>query len=72
VREAILAGQVRPVDPRIAAETLLALLRGIDRTRRPSDSLDALATSVFDLFLCGAGTPKGESAWKAARRRSAS
>jgi hypothetical protein len=38
VREAIDAGQVRRVDPRIAAETLLALLRTIDRTRRPSDS----------------------------------
>jgi len=71
VREAMDAGQVRPVDPRITAETLIALLRAMDRTRRPSDSLDGLATSVFDLFLCGAGTPKGENAWKAARRRSA-
>ena len=69
VREAADAGQVRPVDPRITAETLLALLRTMDRTRRPADSLDALATSVFDLFLCGAGTPKGQQAWKHARWR---
>jgi len=69
VREATDAGQVRPVDPRITAETLLALLRAMDRTRRPADSLDALSTSVFDLFLCGAGTAKGQQAWKHARWR---
>lgn len=69
VREAMAAGQVRPVDPRITAETLLALLRAMDRTRRPSDSLDALAASVFDLFLCGAGTAKGRQAWEHARSR---
>ena len=69
VREAVAAGQVRPVDPRIAAETLLAMLRAIDRTRRPGDSLARLATSVFDLFLCGAGTPRGQELWKAPRTR---
>jgi len=72
VREAIDAGQLRPLDPRIAAETLLALLRAMDRSRRSSDSPDAVSATVFDLFLRGAGTPKGESAWKAARRRRAS
>ena len=72
VRDAMNAGQVRSVDPRIMAERLLSLLRANDRSRRPGDSLDALATTVFDLFLFGAGTPKGESAWKAARRRRAS
>jgi hypothetical protein len=69
VREAVAAGQLRPVDPRIAAEALLALLRAIDRSRRPGDSLEALATAVFDLFLCGAGTPRGRQAWQSARRR---
>jgi len=72
LREAMSAGQVRSVDPRIMAEVLLALLRAMDRSRRPGDSLDALGTSVFDLFLCGAGTRKGERAWRAARRRRAS
>lgn len=72
VREAASAGQLRSVDPRITAEVLLALLRAMDRTRRPGDSVDALGTSVFDLFLCGAGTPAGERAWRSARRRSAS
>jgi TetR/AcrR family fatty acid metabolism transcriptional regulator len=72
VREAMNAGQLRAVDSRIMAEMLLSLFRAMDRTRRPGDSLDALATTVFELFLCGAGTPKGESAWKAARRRRAS
>ena len=59
VREAMDAGQMRSVDPRIMAEMLLSLLRAMDRTRRPGDSLDALVTTVFELFLCGAGTPKG-------------
>ena len=69
VREAMHAGQIRSVDPRIMAEMLLSLLRAMDRSRRPGDSLDALATTVFELFLCGAGTRKGDSVWKAARRR---
>jgi TetR/AcrR family fatty acid metabolism transcriptional regulator len=67
VREAMDAGQVRRVDPRITAETLLALLRATDRTRRPSDSLEALASSVFDLFLRGAGTASGLQAVQAKR-----
>lgn len=72
VREAMLAGQVRSVDSRIMAEMLLSLLRAMDRTRRPGDSQAALVAAVFDLFLCGAGTPKGVAVWKAARRRRAS
>jgi len=69
VRAAIDSGQMRPVDPRITTETLLALLRAMDRARRPSDSVDALAVSVFDLFLCGAGTARGRQAWRHARTR---
>jgi TetR/AcrR family fatty acid metabolism transcriptional regulator len=69
VREAMEAGQVRRVDPRITAETLLALLRAVDRARRPSDSLDALADSVFDLFLRGAGTARGREACRHAHWR---
>ena len=69
VREAMGADQVRGVDPRITAETLLALLRATDRTRRPSDSLDALASSVFDLFLRGAGSERGRQAGRHGRAR---
>jgi TetR/AcrR family fatty acid metabolism transcriptional regulator len=69
VREAVAAGQMRNVEPRIAAETLLALLRAMDRTRRPGDSLPALSREVFELFLCGAGTSKGQQLWKAPRAR---
>jgi TetR/AcrR family fatty acid metabolism transcriptional regulator len=72
VREAMEAGQVRRVDPRITAETLFALLRAVDRARRPSDSLDALASSVFDLFLRGAGTAKVREAGRHARARRSS
>jgi TetR/AcrR family fatty acid metabolism transcriptional regulator len=72
VCEAMEAGQVRRVDPRITAETLFALLRAVDRTRRPSDSLDALASSVFDLFLRGAGTARGREAGRHVRARRSS
>jgi AcrR family transcriptional regulator len=72
VREAMQAGQVRSGDSRIMAEMLLSSLRAIDRTRRPGDSHGALVAAVFDLFLCGAGTPRGVAGWKAARRRRAS
>jgi TetR/AcrR family fatty acid metabolism transcriptional regulator len=72
VRDAMEAGQVRRVDPRITAETLFALLRAVDRTRRPSDSLDALASSVFDLFLRGAGTARGREAGRYTRARRSS
>lgn len=70
VGEAVDAGQIRDVEPAVAAEALFALLRAVDRRRRPGDSLDALVASVFDLFLRGAGTPAGQRVWKPRGARS--
>ena len=56
VREAIAAGQLRSLDPRVATEMLLGMLRGANRYRTSHDTLDATVASVFDLFICGAGT----------------
>jgi hypothetical protein len=53
------AGQVRRVDPRIATEMLLGMLRGANRYRGAHDSLDAMVAAVVDVFLCGVGTPIG-------------
>ena len=58
-------GQLRSTDPEIAAELLLALLRSVDRRRRPRDAAEDLVASVIELFLCGVGTAKGQRAWRA-------
>ncbi len=59
VQEAIAAGYVRRIDPRIATEMLLGMLRGANRYRSTHDSLDAMVAAVTEVFLCGAGTPAG-------------
>jgi TetR/AcrR family transcriptional repressor of mexJK operon len=59
VKEAIAAGHMRRIDPRIAAEMLLGMLRGANRYRSSHDTLDALVAAVIDVFLCGAGTATG-------------
>jgi AcrR family transcriptional regulator len=67
VREGVTSGALRPVEPRIAAEALLGLLRAADRSRRTGDSLDALGTEVFELFLCGAASDRGRQGWRSTR-----
>jgi TetR/AcrR family transcriptional repressor of mexJK operon len=59
VEEAIAAGHVRRIEPRIATEMLLGMLRGANRYRSAHDTLDAMVAAVTELFLCGAGTPAG-------------
>lgn len=60
LRKAIAAGQLREVDPRIAAEMLLGMLRGANRYRTAHDRLEQLVAAVVDVFLCGAGTRSGQ------------
>lgn len=50
---AITAGHVRSVDPRIATEMLLGMLRGAIRYRNRHDTLDQLAAAVIEVFLRG-------------------
>jgi AcrR family transcriptional regulator len=59
VKEAIAAGHVRRIDPRIATEMLLGMLRGANRYRNSHDTLDGMVAAVVDVFLCGAGTVAG-------------
>jgi AcrR family transcriptional regulator len=59
LRSAMVAGQVRCIDPRIAAEMLLGMMRGVNRYRAPDDRLEALVTDVVDVFMLGVGTPAG-------------
>jgi TetR/AcrR family fatty acid metabolism transcriptional regulator len=59
LEEAISASHVRRVDPRIATEMLLGMLRGANRYRGVHDTLDTMVAAVVDVFLRGVGTPAG-------------
>ena len=56
---AMVAGHVRPVDARIAAEMLLGMMRGVNRYRAPGDRLESIVAAVVDVFMRGIGTPAG-------------
>jgi AcrR family transcriptional regulator len=59
LREAMGAGQLRPVDARIATEMLLGMMRGVNRYRSAADRLDDLVGAVVDVFMNGIGTTAG-------------
>ncbi len=59
IEQAIRAGQMRALEPRIAAEMLLGMLRGVNRYRTRNDTLDDLVGTVVNVFLCGVATPAG-------------
>ena len=69
IEAAMLAGQVRRVDARIATEMLLGMLRGVNRYRGTHDSQEAMVTAVVNVFLCGAATPMGRRLARNGRRR---
>jgi len=66
---AMTAGAVRRADPRIAAEMLLGMLRGVNRYRTPQDTLDDSVKAVVDVFLCGMATVSGRRVAAVARRK---
>lgn len=66
---AMTAGSVRRADPRIAAEMLLGMLRGVNRYRTPQDTLDDLVAAVVDVFLCGMATTAGRRLVGVGRRK---
>jgi AcrR family transcriptional regulator len=57
VQEGIAVGKLEPVDPHLATEMLLGLLRGLLRYRRAQDRLDDLHALVVRTFVAGIGTP---------------
>lgn len=61
-QEAVAAGEMEPVDPHLATEMLLGLLRGLLRYRRAQDRLDDLHALVMRTFVAGLGTPGGRQA----------
>jgi AcrR family transcriptional regulator len=69
IDEAMAAGYVRRAAPRIPAEMLLGMLRGVNRYRTPEDSLDDLVAAVVEVFLCGMATAAGRRVAAAGRRK---
>ncbi len=66
---AIAAGHLRQLDPHIAAEMLLGMLRGVNRYRTRHDTLDDLVAAVVNVFLCGMATTAGRRFAGNGRRR---
>lgn len=60
VEDAIARGQLRGLDPRVASEMLLGMLRGVNRYRSAEDTLPALVNGVLEVFLRGVGTELGQ------------
>ena len=67
--EGIAAGQLRSIDPRLGANALVGMLRGVDNTRTARDAPEGLADGVIAIFLSGVGTEAGTRAWSARQRR---
>ena len=59
LQAAMVAGHVRAIDARTAAEMLLGMMRGVNRYRTREDRLEELVTTVVDVFMRGVGTPAG-------------
>jgi TetR/AcrR family transcriptional repressor of mexJK operon len=55
LEQAVAAGRMRSMNPRIAAEMLLGMLRGVNRYRSRHDALEDLVAAVVEVFWHGAG-----------------
>jgi len=59
LRAAIAAGDLRPIDPRLATEMLFGMMRGVNRYRTREDALEPCVEAVVDVFMRGIATPTG-------------
>jgi TetR/AcrR family fatty acid metabolism transcriptional regulator len=69
IRQAIAAGDVRPVDPRIATEMLFGMMRAANRYRTRTDAFEAMVQAVVDVFMRGVATPAGQRRIAAVHQR---
>lgn len=69
VRRAIVDGDLRPVDPRIATEMLFGMMRAVNRYRTRDDGFETLVQTVVDAFLRGVATPAGQRRIAAVHQR---
>jgi len=69
VRRAIAAGDLRPIDPRLATEMLFGMLRAANRYRARTDAFETLVQTVMETFLRGVATPAGQRRLAAVQQR---
>lgn len=69
VRRAIAAGDLRPIDPRLATEMLFGMLRAANRYRARTDAFETLVDTVVETFLRGVATPAGQRRLAAVQQR---
>ena len=69
VRRAIAAGDLRPIDPRLATEMLFGMLRAANRYRARTDAFETLVHTVMETFLRGVATPAGQRRLAAVQQR---
>jgi AcrR family transcriptional regulator len=53
ITEGILAGEFRPIDPRIGAELFRGMLRAANCWRRPEDTIEQLVCEIVGIFRHG-------------------
>jgi AcrR family transcriptional regulator len=59
LEDAVAAGEMRALDPRMGAEMLLGMLRGVNRYRVAQDTLTGVVGGVLEVFVRGVGTKQG-------------
>jgi len=69
IRRAIAAGDLRPIDPRLATEMLFGMLRAANRYRTRTDAFETLVQTVMETFLRGVATPAGQRRLAAVQQR---
>jgi TetR/AcrR family fatty acid metabolism transcriptional regulator len=69
VRRAIAAGDLRPIDPRLATEMLFGMLRAANRYRARTDAFETIVHTVMETFLRGVATPAGQRRLAAVQQR---
>jgi TetR/AcrR family fatty acid metabolism transcriptional regulator len=69
IRRAIAAGDMRPVDPRIATEMLFGMMRAANRYRTRTDAFESLVQAVVDTFMRGVATHAGQRRIAAVQQR---
>ncbi len=53
IEEGVASGDFRPIEPRIAAEMLLGMIRAVNRYRTAQDTIDDLVAAVVAMFVDG-------------------
>lgn len=53
IEEGVASGDFRPIEPRIAAEMLLGMIRAVNRYRTAQDAIDDLVAAVVAMFVDG-------------------